>query len=272
MSRAWFRAAVASAVLGALSLAARADENVVPTIREDVRQGPPPSASSGGGSWASDLFDNIDFLTALEVLTSPFTVPHLVLDDDFANNGYFQHFPYEREEGYIRKLPLRGETRPLAIRLDAEYVATFDNLYNINGHLLVSTAPRLGSRRRGTKSRSNLPTAAATSFRWATATWSTALPRPMGRIPQRAGAELDGRFRPRRLRIQLQLCGRSLPRKPLVFSSELDGGTLGRAGLFRVRTTAGIVWHGVETYVGYQYTDIGRAHWNGLVGGLRLWL
>jgi hypothetical protein len=23
--------------------------------------------------------------------------------------------------------------------------------------------------------------------------------------------------------------------------------------------------------VGYEYTDIGRAHWNGLIGGLRLW-
>ena len=51
----------------------------------------------------------------------------------------------------------------------------------------------------------------------------------------------------------------------------MDGGTLGRAGLFRFRTTAGVMMHGVETYVGYEYTDIGREHWNGLVAGLRLW-
>jgi hypothetical protein len=37
------------------------------------------------------------------------------------------------------------------------------------------------------------------------------------------------------------------------------------------RTTAGVLFHGVETYVGYEYTDIGRAHWNGLVAGLRVW-
>jgi hypothetical protein len=27
----------------------------------------------------------------------------------------------------------------------------------------------------------------------------------------------------------------------------------------------------VPAKIGYEYTDIGRAHWNGLVGGLRLW-
>ncbi len=48
-------------------------------------------------------------------------------------------------------------------------------------------------------------------------------------------------------------------------------GTLGHAGLFRFRTTAGVLFYGVETYVGYEYTDIGLAHWNALVAGLRFW-
>jgi hypothetical protein len=33
----------------------------------------------------------------------------------------------------------------------------------------------------------------------------------------------------------------------------------------------GVVFHHVETYTGYEYTDIGRTHWNGLIAGLRFW-
>jgi hypothetical protein len=61
------------------------------------------------------------------------------------------------------------------------------------------------------------------------------------------------------------------PRKPWVLSSEIDWGTLGKAQLFTFRTTAGVVFHHVETYAGYEYTDIGREHWDGLIAGLRFW-
>ena len=60
------------------------------------------------------------------------------------------------------------------------------------------------------------------------------------------------------------------PAKPWVFSAVLDAGTLGHAGLFRFRTTAGVVYRSVELYSGYEYTDIGSVHWNGLIGGVRL--
>ena len=61
------------------------------------------------------------------------------------------------------------------------------------------------------------------------------------------------------------------PAKPWVFSAVLDAGTLGHAGLFRFRTTAGVAYRSVELYTGYEYTDIGSVHWNGLIGGVRLW-
>ena len=32
----------------------------------------------------------------------------------------------------------------------------------------------------------------------------------------------------------------------------IDWGTLGHAELFRFRTTAGVVFHGIETYAGYE--------------------
>jgi hypothetical protein len=61
------------------------------------------------------------------------------------------------------------------------------------------------------------------------------------------------------------------PRKPWVLSTVIDAGTLGKAGLFRFHTTAGVVVHGIEPYAGYEYADIGRTHWNGLIAGLRFW-
>jgi hypothetical protein len=41
--------------------------------------------------------------------------------------------------------------------------------------------------------------------------------------------------------------------------------------VLRFRATTGVVFHGIETYAGYEYTGIGLAHWNGFVAGLRLW-
>ena len=61
------------------------------------------------------------------------------------------------------------------------------------------------------------------------------------------------------------------PVKPLIISTVMDAGTLGHAGLFRFRTTAGVAYKRMEYYTGYEYTDIGRTHWNGLIGGVRLW-
>ena len=61
------------------------------------------------------------------------------------------------------------------------------------------------------------------------------------------------------------------PAKPWILSSVLDAGTLGHAGLFRFRSTVGVIHKSLEVYTGYEYTDIGTVHWNGLVGGVRLW-
>lgn len=62
------------------------------------------------------------------------------------------------------------------------------------------------------------------------------------------------------------------PVRPLVFSSTIDLGTLGRAGLFHFRTTAGVIVRRYEVYTGYEYYDVGNTQWNALVGGVRVWL
>ena len=65
--------------------------------------------------------------------------------------------------------------------------------------------------------------------------------------------------------------GDFFPRKPWVVSAAIDWGTLGHAGLFRFRTTVGVVVNRFETYVGYEYLDIGSTQGNFLIGGVGVW-
>ncbi len=65
--------------------------------------------------------------------------------------------------------------------------------------------------------------------------------------------------------------GDFFPRKPWVLSAAIDWGTLGHAGLFRFRTTAGVILNRFEGYVGYEYLDIGSTQDNFLIGGVRVW-
>ena len=61
------------------------------------------------------------------------------------------------------------------------------------------------------------------------------------------------------------------PHDPLVFSSELDVGSLGDAWLFHFQQTAGVTWRGLEARVGYDYLDIGDAQFSMLLCGVRGW-
>ncbi len=61
------------------------------------------------------------------------------------------------------------------------------------------------------------------------------------------------------------------PKRPWVVSSTLDWGTLGHTDLFRFQTSAGLILNRLETYVGYEYFDLGRTQTNSLIGGVRIW-
>jgi hypothetical protein len=267
-------------VVLAVPAAARADDTVQ-TIRDDVRLGPPesPSASNsgkGGSSdddWLSDLpgYDEALAYIALGA-TAPFWGPHAFLSDDFSFSGYFCRFPYAHGTDYIDNFSAPGQNCPLAVRLDAEYMATFDRLDNMAGHLLVETTPRLGLTASWTELEERLADGSRDTlslgdcnlvYRFAQAGW--------GEFRAGCGANWMADGGRADLGFNFTYAADLYPLKPWVFSSELDCGMLGRAGEFRFRSTAGIVLHGIETYVGYEYTDIGRGHWNGLIGGLRLW-
>ncbi len=292
MAKARFQAVVALGVLLAVPAAARADGDTVQTIRDDVRLGPPESPSppasqapesptpnrsgKSDSGWNFDIDDAPLWIYGLIAVgagvTSPIWGPHYLLDDDFSNAGYFRPFPYDAGLDYIEKAWSPGIARPLAVRLDAEYATSFDRLDNLAGHLLVETAPRFGLAASWTYLDGRLADGGHDTlslgdcdlvYRFAQAPWAEF----------RSGCGLNWMADSGRadLGFNFMYAADFYPCKPWVISSELDGGTLGRAGLFRFRTTAGVVLHGVETYIGYEYTDISQAHWNGLIGGLRLW-
>lgn len=62
-----------------------------------------------------------------------------------------------------------------------------------------------------------------------------------------------------------------LPVHPVVWSSEIDLGTLGNASLFRIRTTLGAQWLDGELYTGFEYVDIEDAQIPQMLFGFRYW-
>lgn len=61
------------------------------------------------------------------------------------------------------------------------------------------------------------------------------------------------------------------PVQPLVFSTELDFGTLGDAEMLHGAATVGIVTERLELFGGYDYRRIGQVELQGPMVGLRLW-
>jgi hypothetical protein len=296
---------VVVAVCGMVGTVAFAAEGMLQTIRDDVRgeNAPSPSspsdntpdnnsdecyepnafvdnqngcgcegnqtAGSGGGDAPSAL---CIFPVAGAIILSPLWVPHAMLGDDFADIGRFVRFPYDGGSGYIHTNGYAGTTKPLAVRLDVEYGETFNRLDSISGHLLVETALRVGVAASWNHLEERLPGGGRDQldlgncnfvYRFAQNQWAE-FRAGLGFNWMNDAARAD-------LGFNFTYAADLYPLKPWVLSAEIDAGTLGDTGLFRFRTTAGVVFHGVEAYAGYEYTDIGRTHWNSLIAGLRLW-
>jgi hypothetical protein len=290
----------ASCLVGSAALA---EQGMLQTIRQDVRGDGAPSSSPPSDNAPDDRSDeccepgawmdnsnasgcsssssgcNRGESTAMAfwivptaVIFSPIWVPHAMLGDDFRDCGGFSRFPYADDSGYIDTSRSGGKTKPLAVRLDLGYAETFNRLDSIDGHLLLETASRFGlaasvhhlEERLSGGGRDQLDIGDCNFvYRFAQNNWAEF----------RAGLGLNWMNDTEGTDVGFNFIYAAdlYPRKPWVVSAEIDAGTLGCTGLFRFRTTAGVVFHGIETYTGYEYTDIGRTHWNSLIAGVRLW-
>jgi hypothetical protein len=272
---AWtFLAVSIAGTAGLLLLGATApvDAQTLETIRNDVREGPPPSpaasptsqsttpqssSSTDNSSLDSDTETNLFLAGAVVVggaLTAPIWVPITLSGDDYSHPAYLHQFPYDDTTS-------PPETFPVAARFDADYVDAFDNLDRINGHLLISTASRFEFDARFQHLAERLAYGGQdqlwngdcnVTYRFAQSDFGLF----------RAGLGINWLNDPTQtdLGFNFTYGADIFPAKPWVFSAVLDAGTLGRAGLFRFRTTAGVVYRSVEFYSGYEYTDIGSVH------------
>jgi hypothetical protein len=266
-----------------------AQQSALDTIRSDVREGLPPAPPSNAApstAPSANPSQPVDAETQQEesslilagaigaglVVSSPFWAPHTLLDDNYSTPEYFTRYPYANTPGYLVDPGSQVPTSSFAVRLDADYVEAFDHLDLINGHILVSTTSRIEFDARIQHLGETMPGGpddelwigdCNVMFRFAQASFAQF----------RAGLGINWLNDPSQTDLGFNFAyGVDLfPVKPLILSTVLDAGTLGHAGLFRLRSTAGVAYKRLEFYTGYEYTDIGRTHWNGLIGGVRLW-
>jgi len=273
-----------AATVGLLQATALLHAQTLETIRNDVREAPPPapaassnsqssnSQSSGGDSDGDSPLDELKgdlFALGATVvgtaISSPIWLPHSLLNDDYRQSPYLHQFPYDDTSN-------PPETFPFTVRLDADYVEAFDNLDRFNGHLLISTASRFEFDTRFQRLGERLPDGGWDQL-WTGDCNLTYRFAQSDHAQFRAGLGMNWMNDPVEtdLGFNFTYGADFFPAKPWVFSTVLDAGTLGHAGLFRFRTTAGVVYRSVELYSGYEFSDIGSVHWNGLIGGMRLW-
>jgi len=256
------------------------------TIRNDVREGPPtpaaspppanvapqpPTPRSSDDGTDKTATDNAAWSLLVVgaaavggTLTAPIWLPRTLLDDDYSQPAYLPRYPYEE--------PSRPPERLFAARFDADYVDAFDNLDRINGHFLIATASRFEFDARFQHLAERLADGGQDQL-W-TGDCNVSYRFAQSECAQfRAGLGINWLKNPAQtdLGFNFTYGADIFPAKPWVLSAVMDAGTLGHAGLFRFRTTVGAIYQRVELYSGYEYTDIGRVHWNGLIGGVRLW-
>jgi hypothetical protein len=211
-------------------------------------------------------------------LASPFWGPHCLMMDSFSQPGYFAHFPYQYDVGYMlidppEALGLEGPCQPnwLATRVRGEVGTGFDDLDWIGGRVQFDTSSRWGVESDVRYVREDLDARrdslwlgdANVLFRFAQSEFvqfRTGL--GMNFLSDTIGSDFGFNFT---YGFDCQ------PVRPLTFSAELDLGTLGHASVVHVRTTAGVVWGISEAYVGYDLYDIGSTQIQGLVAGVQIW-
>jgi hypothetical protein len=288
-----------------------AAEDALAELRDDVRRlpvidEPPPKPERHRRHHYDDEDPDPDgtltgmcMAFSLLGVTSPVWMPIAATEDDFGLPGYFQRFPYHRTDGHMIRPdrhagdvldyetwpevlahepafplldPFRPRLRRWSARLRAEYADEFDDIRRITGHLLFSTTSRFGLDTEMSYFQEDKPGPASDQlwlgdcnliFRFA----------QDEKVQWRLGAGLNWLDDPQETNYGFNFTYGVdwFPRRPWVLSASLDAGTLGHAGLFRFRTTSGVIVWGIESYVGYEYLDIGRTQLSSLIGGVRLW-
>lgn len=250
-------------------------------FRSEVRSSGDDSGSRSSSSSKSSGYTNSYNDPATEeakgklflcAVLAPFYVPHVMLDDDFGVEAWYQRYPYDIDFGHlVVGDPEAAHGKFLAARVSADYGSNLDDVSWISGKLLISGPLRLGLDAQFTDYQERLG-------RWTDNLWVGDC-NLVYRFAQsncvefRAGVGFNW---------LADHCGDQYgvnvtygwdvtAVKPFVWSTEFDLGTLGSAFLFHGRTTVGVVFRHVEAFVGGDLLSANSAHIGGLLAGVRLW-
>lgn len=273
---------------------------VLQSLRDEVRQGDADSSdddddrprrnnnncrdSYDGSSAYDDANDDCGLTESLGlaagwVLTMPYWGPVKWTEDSHSKTGYFPAFPYQYDFGYMMLNPeeahgVPGARRPFpwAVRAHTDYGTNFSGLDWIGGRMLVESSLRFGIESDFRYYQEDASAGANDSlwlgdanlfFRFAQSE----------QLQMRSGVGIN--FLSDRqqsdIGFNFTYAGDYYPIKPWVISGEFDWGLLGDEQLLHVRVTTGLQYGGLETYIGYDFLDIGRFQSNSLVGGVRIW-
>lgn len=255
-------------------------------IREVASRERPPSSDSGDSKpdrsrdYSDESDDGLLELIGLAVL-SPFVVPAWCLGDTSLELGYFPRYPYadgqpgslqihfsEEEDPYNR-----GENpKYLLGRVALEGSTDFRGLDRLNGHLLLDSCFRLGLQTSWSYLTESLERDRQDNmvigdinlvFRFAQ---SECVQMRSG-LGLRLSADAVDSHAGFNFTYGMDVC----PAEPLVFSAQLDLGSLGSAGVFHGRISAGVLLQRWEFYTGFDYLRVGSVDVYGPVAGLRCW-
>ncbi|MEZ6133593.1 MAG: hypothetical protein R3C53_01655 [Pirellulaceae bacterium] len=207
-------------------------------------------------------------------LSSPFWAPRAMIGDESSDPGFFLRYPYlhDRDGALSEQQHSVAGTRTWMLRARGEYVDDFDSLSKIGGGLLCDTASRWGIDSEYNYRREELST--ANDSLW-TGDFNLVYRFAQSeQLQMRTGIGLNWLADrvDNDLGFNFTYAGDWFPTRPVIVSHEIDWGKLGHAALFHARVTAGINYHRLEVYTGYDYLDVGQSKFDGLVGGVRLWL
>jgi hypothetical protein len=282
--------ASAQGILSAIRADARGDDPSDPkTSRRNRSDGEESEsrASDSAGSWFVDL--------GFQIVLTPYSYPKAVVESEYQADAYFPRFPYDDTPGHIMFGPTLvaeahcepdepwGEpgharyvwpSRPRrwAGRVRMEYANDFDDVQRVNTHLLLTTASRFGLDTQVDFLSERLPDGSHDAL--ALGDLNVVYRFAQGENAQfRSGIGLNWLDDPAETNVGFNFTYGAdfFPHNPWILSATMDWGTLGSAELFRFRTTAGVQYHGIELYTGYEYLDIDTTQLNNILAGVRVW-
>jgi hypothetical protein len=244
-------------------------------------------SSGPGGGWGTasgpSRWDSSGDPVLMAIL-APFSVPHVLLDPGMETDGRFARYPFAQpgtghmvldrpaddrsRRGFAGRDDLAGYTA----RVGVETGSDFNGLNRVGLRLFVDTDSRLGLKSDWDWYWERLPCRCYDHLGIAdiTATYRFV---QHEHVQMHAGLGVRWLFErgddPTGVNVLYGLD--VFPVEPVHLFASAEGGTLGDAGLWRLRAGAGVTWGHAELYAGYDYLRIGSVGLYGPFVGLRLW-